>query len=512
MIQQKDQKLSFKAKIAEMDVFLVDDQDVIRKAMRRILSQMGFVHIEEFHNGAAAVVALNLRGAPDLIITDLYMDKSDGFSVIKGVRELRIGSDAPVLVVTGEASKEDIIKANNLGANGYLLKPFQVSEFEKKIEQLLQSYETPSKLISAIRAGEKLVRESNYTDALKIFEIASRIDPTSCQVLLCKAVVMYKMNQLSEAIRLLEKCMELNSSFVKGRSFLADIYLGLDQKKKGIESLRLELEINPKQPKRQELLGDILLGMGDLIGAEHHYKEANKEERSAKRSIKIGRAICSNDQLERGVEYFKKARRIDPSSSEAMKELVSAFEAKDQLEKAVPHLQSEMMRDQKHSSTRTLLAKVYEKLGKSEKANAVIDAGLKLNPTSSTLVRIKVKQLMAAHKTSEAVELCTNLVQRAPLFQNRVLLARTLMITGDKLKAYQIMYEDLKSLEHKQEALIVLSKIYMETNQPRLALHMLLVAQNIEGVVSKESLEKDYLALRQELQKSTSSKANKLVS
>ncbi len=91
------------------------------------------------------------------------------------------------MVVTGEASKEDIVKAADLGADDYVLKPFQISDIEKKVTSVLIKYHSPPPLLKTIRQGERTMAEGQFQDALKIFEAAERLDPTSARTQHCKA-------------------------------------------------------------------------------------------------------------------------------------------------------------------------------------------------------------------------------------------------------------------------------------------------------------------------------------
>ena len=142
----------------EITILIIDDQVQVRKAMRRVLHKIEFKEILETSNAVDAIKTID-SGHPDLLICDLALGETHGFAVLENVRHRNLGADIPILVVTGESSRDDIVRAVDLGANDYLLKPFQPDELEKKVVKLLNSFASPEPLLHRIRTTEKLLLE-----------------------------------------------------------------------------------------------------------------------------------------------------------------------------------------------------------------------------------------------------------------------------------------------------------------------------------------------------------------
>src|SRR3989344_1866025 len=103
---------------SQIHVMIVDDHIPIRKALRAILSKMGIKEVVEFSDVDEALK--ELRQYINLIFLDIYLQKGDGFEVLSHVRNRGAGSDIPIIVVSGDTSRETIIKASDLGANDYI--------------------------------------------------------------------------------------------------------------------------------------------------------------------------------------------------------------------------------------------------------------------------------------------------------------------------------------------------------------------------------------------------------
>lgn len=116
---------------------IVDDFSTMRRIVRNLLKESGYPEADEAEDG---VVALNkLRsGRFDFVITDINMPNMNGFELLKEVKQDEQLKHLPVLMVTAEARKEDIIAAAQHGAAGYIVKPFTKATLEEKIGLILK--------------------------------------------------------------------------------------------------------------------------------------------------------------------------------------------------------------------------------------------------------------------------------------------------------------------------------------------------------------------------------------
>ena len=119
----------------EMKILVVDDFATMRKMVRNILRQLGFNNIEEAEDGNAALTQLNPQ-AFDFVITDWNMPKTSGLELIQAIRADEQLKQIPVLMVSAEALKENIVAAVKAGANDYIVKPFDAKTMSDKLTRI----------------------------------------------------------------------------------------------------------------------------------------------------------------------------------------------------------------------------------------------------------------------------------------------------------------------------------------------------------------------------------------
>lgn len=115
---------------------IVDDFATMRRILRNLLVEMGFRQVDEAADGNAALALLQ-QGGVDFVICDVHMPRMGGFELLRKIRADAALKDLPVLLLTGEASKDDVLKAIRLGANGTILKPLTKSMLEEKVRNIL---------------------------------------------------------------------------------------------------------------------------------------------------------------------------------------------------------------------------------------------------------------------------------------------------------------------------------------------------------------------------------------
>ena len=116
-------------------VMVVDDFSTMRRILKNILKQLGYENIEEAEDGAQAFNNLQSGGA-DFIVTDWNMPNMNGLELLKAVRADGSLKEVPVLMVTAEAEKENIIAAVEAGVSNYIVKPFTAETLKEKIDKI----------------------------------------------------------------------------------------------------------------------------------------------------------------------------------------------------------------------------------------------------------------------------------------------------------------------------------------------------------------------------------------
>jgi len=122
---------------ADLKFLIVDDFSTMRRIVRGLLKEMGCENAEEAEDGAVALAALKAQKF-DFVVCDINMPNMNGFDFLKAVRADESLKHIPVLMVTAEARKEDIVLAAQTGASGYIVKPFTKATLEEKVQKIVQ--------------------------------------------------------------------------------------------------------------------------------------------------------------------------------------------------------------------------------------------------------------------------------------------------------------------------------------------------------------------------------------
>ncbi len=121
----------------DIRILVVDDMSTMRRIIRTILNQLGYSNIEEAENGKQALAKLKSEKF-DFVITDWNMPEMDGLSLVKEIRNDPDLKHLPVLMVTAEAKKENVIEALKAGVNNYIVKPFTPEVLKEKMEKIFK--------------------------------------------------------------------------------------------------------------------------------------------------------------------------------------------------------------------------------------------------------------------------------------------------------------------------------------------------------------------------------------
>ena len=120
-----------------MKILIVDDFSTMRRIIKNLLRDLGFTNTQEADDGITALPMLQ-NGDFDFLISDWNMPQMKGIDLLKNVRSDDRLKHLPVLLVTAEAKREQIIEAANAGVNGYVVKPFTAEILKEKIERIFE--------------------------------------------------------------------------------------------------------------------------------------------------------------------------------------------------------------------------------------------------------------------------------------------------------------------------------------------------------------------------------------
>ena len=121
----------------DLKFLIVDDFSTMRRIVRGLLKEIGYNNAEEAEDGSVALRMLQ-NSKFDFVVSDINMPVMNGFELLAAVKADANLKHLPVLMVTAEARKEDIVRAAQDGAAGYIVKPFTKATLEEKVQKIMQ--------------------------------------------------------------------------------------------------------------------------------------------------------------------------------------------------------------------------------------------------------------------------------------------------------------------------------------------------------------------------------------
>lgn len=123
-----------------MKILIVDDFSTMRRIIKNLLRELGFNNTMEADDGSTALPMLK-NGGFDFLVTDWNMPNMEGIALLKAVRADPMLKSLPVLMVTAEAKRDQIVEAAQAGVNGYIVKPFTAETLKEKIDKIFERLE-----------------------------------------------------------------------------------------------------------------------------------------------------------------------------------------------------------------------------------------------------------------------------------------------------------------------------------------------------------------------------------
>ncbi|MBC2768523.1 chemotaxis response regulator CheY [Pusillimonas minor] len=118
-------------------ILVVDDFPTMRRIIKNLLKDLGFDNVDEAEDGQMGLDKIR-NGSFDLIVSDWNMPNMDGLTMLQHIRADAALASLPVLMVTAEAKKENIVAAAKAGASGYVVKPFTAAVLEEKLNKIFE--------------------------------------------------------------------------------------------------------------------------------------------------------------------------------------------------------------------------------------------------------------------------------------------------------------------------------------------------------------------------------------
>lgn len=369
---------------------VVDDMPRMRKTIKGMLRQLGIAKVRDADDGDTAISVLT--GAEEkckFVLLDWNMPRMHGIEVAREIRADENLQDTPILMITAETFWAQVVQAGEIGVNGYIIKPFKAATLGDKILNILETRANPPEHVKLIKAGEELVKQEKYPEAMDQFQQSLKVKETA-RVLVNIGEVHEKLGNNEQAEKLYAEAGVLNENFLKAHLARAELLLKIGKEDEAIGAFAKASEISPNNAERQTRMGKMYLAKGDEKNAKKTFRAAIKLDPGKNNEIaeeylsadipemaevffrnslvneagsihtynRLGIALRHQGKWKEAVEEYKKAMEIDPEDAVLFFNIAKAFLDGDKKEKAQQNFKKALEMDPELEEAKTEMEKL----------------------------------------------------------------------------------------------------------------------------------------------------------
>ncbi len=361
---------------------IVDDMANMRRTIKNMLKYIGYKKFYEAPNGLLAFAKLQNHPI-NFIITDLNMPVMNGNEFIRKVREDPVLKYTPIIIISGESDKDFIANAAEIGADGYLIKPFLVTTLESKIKEVIDANINPKRATYHYIKGCQYLETKYYKEALQSFKEAIKIDSKFSKAYGGMAKVFIENNQLDKAEKVLLEAIKLNKNYIEGYHLLGEIYKKTNNLEKSAEYFEIAHDLNPKNSQRTLELGKINIDLKNYNKAKQYFKkvlEENKENNELR--LKIADILFENNLTDDAIDFYNKLAIDYPDFLVVYNRLGIAYRKQKKFDKAIDAYNKALIYgSKKDEKVYYNIGRCYYEMGDIKKAIEYMEKALKINPS-----------------------------------------------------------------------------------------------------------------------------------
>lgn len=450
---------------SKFPILIVEDQPLMRKAFKRILDSGGLFTIQEAQTPKDAIQHLR-NHAVDLVILDLYLNKGSGLEVLSYIRSRPIANDIPVVFVTGEASRDDIVHAVELGVTDYLIKPFEPQDLLHKVRSILAQHLDPPSSVQSLRHAESLLLSGDYRQAHSEFLKLRDTEPDSPRVIVGLSHAEWKLGRNTAAKELIEEAIGLADLCFPAYALMADILIEEGRKQDAVEFLLRELSLNGKRTGRRIQLAELYFDLHDTKSSFEQLRLAlidyPNDEGLLIRTAQM-HFDCGDN--EKSLHYYLKTRRNVPRSVLALKGISDVCCKSNQPKKAIQIFSDFLRQKPQQPDVLFARAQTYEQMNLLDEAMADIESSLLLDPDNLDVLSSKGRLLKRTGQEMPARMVWASLSRMDPSADNLTHIGLVNFRAGDFAQA-ALYFERAVFVEaHHGNALYHLALSYKKLGQ-----------------------------------------------
>ncbi len=358
-------------------ILVVEDMTSMRRTIRAMLKQIGLGNVVEADDGDTALRVIRTQENCGFILLDWNMPRVPGIDVVREIRSTAASQDVPLLMVTAEMGRDEVMQAGEAGVNGYIVKPFVSKTLEDKIKSVLTARAAPPEHVRLLKAGEALVLQGDYEKALIFFEKAKEIRE-SARVYVNIGETHEMRGDETGARESYNAAIELNPLFIKAHLKSAALYEKQGNLDAALAAFKKTVEISPNNPGRHFAIGNILLKKGDVAKAQEAYSIAVKQESAM--ASEIAEELMKNGKDDLAEHFFRTSIAKLSNNINTYNRLGIALRRQGKWQEAIREYETAIKIDPRDSGIYFNLGKACLEGGQRERAYEAFRRALNIDP------------------------------------------------------------------------------------------------------------------------------------
>jgi tetratricopeptide (TPR) repeat protein len=372
----------------DLKFLVVDDMVGVRRTIRNMLRQLGYVRIGEADDGVSAWNKLSIDRV-DVAIVDWNMPNMNGITLLKKTRQDDRLADIPFIMVTAEVAEETIAEAAETEVDAYIIKPFVAKTLEEKIEQVLERKTNPSPLDIHLRLALVFAHAGQYNKAMSELKTALVVQPSSPRVYTAFGDHYLQRGMLDDAEKAYKKALLIEPKFMKAHDNLAAVLLKKGDGQRFVAALKEAVAVSPNSATRQVMLGKALLESGMTGEAQKAFKYAvSAEPQNTVAHMEIGEILLEKNMNQEAAELFASVSQINPEDVHVYNRLGIAYRKQGKFPEAIVEYKKALQIEPQDENLYYNLGRVYLEADMIADAKAQFLKALELNPGFPEVLQI----------------------------------------------------------------------------------------------------------------------------
>ena len=364
-----------------MSVLIADDMENMCKLIRGMLKDLGYG--KTFHFAPNGLLALKkLKTTPtDLAIVDRNMPVMNGMELLSCIREDRTLRDMPVVMVTGEATKEVVAEAAESDIDAYIIKPLTTKSLDKKISSVIERTNNPAPMSYHLKRARNFEEAGDIDGAIEEAKLAMEADTLSSKPIRELGYFFLRKNALEMAENWLKKAAMVNKFDVLAFHYLGELYLKRNDIENSAVFFNKAMDISPRHISRGINFGKILVQKNRIKKAVKVFNKAiNLSDDPLSVREEIAEFCIQNGVDEYAIMLMDFVLNKMPTRHDIMFKLGIANEKIEKPHKALSYFIGAGKYDKESIEIKMHIAKNYLTIGQRLPAEKMLKSVLEIDP------------------------------------------------------------------------------------------------------------------------------------